>query len=187
MASITAAMTEDITSDGDRTQDDTDSSTSAEDSNEPPCRVAGRFLVQCPICGRRVQVRTLRYSHVCRRTFNPLERALEQKKAAEAAVRARQTQVVQKTRQNTTRENKESQRYVRRHMFRNAVWDTQREIGSGTTGVLQFVEKENTKESKREPVYRRGLAFDGAFSRAVARQLQYVKPTACLYPCCRLQ
>ena len=52
--------------------------------------------MRCPQCGRKVQVRTLRYSHVCGRTFNPLERALEQKKAAEAAVRARQTQGMHK-------------------------------------------------------------------------------------------
>jgi len=89
MADEADARTEAATPSEATTHDGTDSSTSAEEFYEPPCRVAGRFLVRCPVCSKKVQVRTLRYSHVCGRTFNPQERALEQKKAAEAAVHAR--------------------------------------------------------------------------------------------------
>lgn len=52
---------------------------------EPPCREAAKHTVACPNCGRRVQLKTLRYSHVCGRDFNALNRALEQYGAAVSA------------------------------------------------------------------------------------------------------
>lgn len=56
---------------------------------EAPCRVAARQLVDCEGCGRRLQIRTLRYSHVCRRSFRICERAAEQAGLATAAFRER--------------------------------------------------------------------------------------------------
>ncbi len=61
----------------------------------PPCRVAEQYIVACPRCGRRVRLKTLRYSHVCGRSFNPTDRANEQQVAAEAALRARMRQTEQ--------------------------------------------------------------------------------------------
>jgi len=92
MSVATDASTDDVALGGDTTPDGTESITSAENSREAPCRVAARCLVRCPHCGRRVQIKTLRYTHVCSRSFKPLERALEQKKAAEAAIHARVAQ-----------------------------------------------------------------------------------------------
>ena len=76
---------------------------------EPPCREAARHVVACPICGRRLQIKTLRYSHVCGRSFNALERAAEQKKAAEAAVMER-ARVSQPKKQATEQPLEQKQR-----------------------------------------------------------------------------
>ena len=56
---------------------------------EAPCRAAARQLVDCEICGRRLQLKTYRYSHVCRRSFDVQERAAEQAQLATAAFRQR--------------------------------------------------------------------------------------------------
>lgn len=61
--------------------------------HEAPCRAAARIKTECPQCGRRISVKTLRYTHVCGRSFDVLQRALEQKKLADAALRARMVQV----------------------------------------------------------------------------------------------
>ena len=74
-------VTEDGTSEG--TGSDT------EELTLPPCRAAEKYIVACPRCGRRVRLKTLRYSHVCGRSFNPTDRATEQQVAAEAALRDR--------------------------------------------------------------------------------------------------
>ena len=57
-------------------------------------------MVACPRCGRQLQLKTLRYSHVCHRTFNVEERALEQQQAAEAAARARMARLEHPQEQN---------------------------------------------------------------------------------------
>ena len=71
----------------------------------PPCRAASRYMVTCPLCGRRLQIKTLRYSHVCRRSFNAFERSLEQKRETEMVLAARlgqqQQQIEQSTDQST--------------------------------------------------------------------------------------
>ena len=67
----------------------TDAADDGETFYEPPCREAARHTTACPNCGRRVQLKTLRYSHVCGRNFDPLKRAAEQKKVADVAVSAR--------------------------------------------------------------------------------------------------
>jgi ssDNA-binding Zn-finger/Zn-ribbon topoisomerase 1 len=88
----TRNSTEDSTKRGLRTEDRTPDNTDEEEYYEPPCREAARYVVPCPTCGRRLQIKTLKYSHVCGRSFSPTERAIEQKKAAEAAASARMRQ-----------------------------------------------------------------------------------------------
>ena len=64
-----------------------------EEEYEPPCREAERYIVPCPICQRRMKIKTLKYSHICKRSFDPIQRALEQHKAASQAIRARMAQL----------------------------------------------------------------------------------------------
>ena len=45
---------------------------------EPPCREADRARAECPECQRSVQLRWLRYGHVCGRTWNAQQRAIEE-------------------------------------------------------------------------------------------------------------
>ena len=61
------------------------------DDNEylPPCRQAGFFIAPCPRCGRELTLKTLRYTHVCGRSFDPEQRAHELQAAAEKAINAR--------------------------------------------------------------------------------------------------
>jgi hypothetical protein len=56
---------------------------------EPPCREADRESVKCPDCERSVQMRWLRYGHVCGRTFNVQQRAVEEIARAEQQFRER--------------------------------------------------------------------------------------------------
>jgi len=67
-------------------------STSSDEEYQPPCRQAARYLTQCPLCGRRVQLKTLKYSHRCGRSFDPAKRALEQQRFAEIALKSRMSQ-----------------------------------------------------------------------------------------------
>ena len=77
--------------------DDTSTETLAETSVEtpalPPCRQAELFIVACAICGRRMRLKTLRYSHVCGKSFHPLQRAMEQQVAANNAIAARMASI----------------------------------------------------------------------------------------------
>ena len=66
-----------------------DTASDTEDVQQPPCRAAELYLVPCPHCGRRMRIKTLRYSHLCGRNFNVQIRAEEQQLAAEAAINAR--------------------------------------------------------------------------------------------------
>ena len=61
------------------------------DDNEylPPCRQAGFFIAPCPRCGRELTLKTLRYTHICGRSFDPEQRARELQAAAEKASNAR--------------------------------------------------------------------------------------------------
>ena len=56
---------------------------------EPPCREADRASVECPECQRFVQLRWLRYGHVCGRTWNAQQRAVEEIPRAEQQFRGR--------------------------------------------------------------------------------------------------
>jgi hypothetical protein len=68
---------------------DEDEEEEEECEHEAPCRAAARIKTECPQRGRRMSVKTLRYTHVCGRSFDVLQRALEQKKLADAALKAR--------------------------------------------------------------------------------------------------
>ena len=46
-------------------------------------------MTQCPRCNKRMTLKTLRYSHICGKTWNVTQRALEQQHAAQAALTAR--------------------------------------------------------------------------------------------------
>jgi hypothetical protein len=81
-----------------RTLDNTEAGTSSGEEEEeymPPCRAAEQSIVPCPLCGRQVKIKTLRYSHRCARTFHTNERAQEQRKLADTAVLARMGQSVE--------------------------------------------------------------------------------------------
>ncbi len=77
----------------------TNDSTCSETEGIPqaPCRAAELYVVPCPRCGRCVRIKTLRYSHICGRSFNVLDRANEQQIAAEAAINTRMRRLEQTT------------------------------------------------------------------------------------------
>ena len=57
--------------------------------DEHPCRAAARFMTECPLCGRRVNLKTLTYTHLCaKRTRDLTARAMEQQTVAHAAINA---------------------------------------------------------------------------------------------------
>ena len=56
---------------------------------EHPCRAAARYMTECPLCGRCVNLKTLTYTHVCaKRTREVTARAIEQQTVAHAAIKA---------------------------------------------------------------------------------------------------
>ncbi len=63
-----------------------------EEECEVPCRAAARIKTECLQCGRHVSMKTLRHTHMCGRSSDVLQRALEQKKLADAALKARMVQ-----------------------------------------------------------------------------------------------
>ncbi len=71
------------------TPEATEAGESSEEEYLPPCRAAALYVVPCPLCGREVRLKTLRYTHKCGRNFNTGARAQEQHKLAEAAILAR--------------------------------------------------------------------------------------------------
>jgi hypothetical protein len=32
---------------------------------QPPCRIAAKYVAPCPLCGRELSLKTLRYKHFC--------------------------------------------------------------------------------------------------------------------------
>ena len=71
------------------TSDGASEGTLASEEYLPPCREANFFIAPCPRCGRQLRLKTLRYSHVCGRSFNIEQRAEEHQAAAEKALNAR--------------------------------------------------------------------------------------------------
>ena len=49
-----------------------------------PCRAALQSKMQCPKCHRPVSIKTLRYTHVCGRTWDVAERTREEESKAQA-------------------------------------------------------------------------------------------------------
>ena len=72
-----------------------DTPTDTPDDNEyiPPCRQAEVFITACPRCGREMRLQTLRYSHVCGRSFDPAERARKQQVLAGNAIKVRMASI----------------------------------------------------------------------------------------------
>ena len=54
---------------------------------ESPCRAAARYMTACPMCKRVVNIKTLRYTHMCGHSWDVAERAKQQQIAAHAAIR----------------------------------------------------------------------------------------------------
>ena len=61
----------------------------------PPCRLAGFYRAPCPLCGRQLTLKVLRYSHKCGRSFDPEKRALELQIEATKATNARMIKLEQ--------------------------------------------------------------------------------------------
>ncbi len=76
---------------GTHTSTPTNKSAETPDGNEyfPPCRLAEVFITTCPRCGREMRLKTLRYTHKCGRSFDPVQRAREQQAAANNAIKVR--------------------------------------------------------------------------------------------------
>ena len=70
------------------TQTETPEGTDAE-KYIPPCRLAGFYRAPCPLCGRKLTLKCLLYSHKC--GASPAQRALEQQILAEQAIKDRMT------------------------------------------------------------------------------------------------
>ena len=49
-----------------------------------PCRAALQAKTQCPKCHRPVSIKTLRYTHICGRTWDVAERTREEEGKAQA-------------------------------------------------------------------------------------------------------
>ena len=96
------------------------SDTSCSDELEPlqpleaPCRAASRFLVDCPTCKKRIQIKTLRYSHYCDRSYDVTLRAEEQAKQARAVFLARTVK------QSEKQDNKKQASYDVNSIFMDA-------------------------------------------------------------------
>ena len=55
-----------------------------ESYEESPCRIAMQTKTRCPKCHRPVSINTLKYTHVCGRTWDVEERAREEERKANA-------------------------------------------------------------------------------------------------------
>ena len=49
-----------------------------------PCRAALQAKMQCPKCHRLASIKTLRYTHICGRTWDVAERTREEESKAQA-------------------------------------------------------------------------------------------------------
>ena len=64
------------------------------------------ILSPCPFCGRRVEVKTLRWCRQCGRTFDPDVKAREQAEAAAEAVKKRMARKTEGRVEKAQRTNK---------------------------------------------------------------------------------
>ena len=58
----------------------------------PPCREASRYMVQCPKCGKSMQVGHLKYKHHCSVKKDPKSKAEQMYTEAVAALENRSKQ-----------------------------------------------------------------------------------------------
>jgi len=58
----------------------------AEEIYMPPCRAAALEIAPCPLCGRLLRIKTLTYSHQCKRSFHLNDRVTEQRTSADKAI-----------------------------------------------------------------------------------------------------
>ena len=72
---------------------DTPTDTPADTRSLPPCRQAELFITACCLCGRKMCLKSFRYSHRCGKSFHPMQRALEQQVAAEKAINTRMASI----------------------------------------------------------------------------------------------
>ncbi len=97
---------------------DTSADTPAEIPTLPPCRQAELFITACALCGRKMRLKTLRYSHVCGKSFHPMQRVMEQQVAANNAINLRMTSIeplerrVQHTAAHTQQNAKKHHKYA---------------------------------------------------------------------------
>jgi hypothetical protein len=85
------------------TSSETPDATSTDTQDEiylPPCREAEKFMTQCPRCNRTMKLKTLMYSHCCKRSFYPTRRAIEQQVLANKAVDIRMASMEQRATQH---------------------------------------------------------------------------------------
>ena len=100
--------------------------TDDEEEYRPPCREAGMFIAPCPMCGRQLRLKTLRYSHVCGRSFNVDQRAAEQQLAAEKAIKLRMASMKQPAKQRVEHQEQAVERPLekaadKRHNYANLI------------------------------------------------------------------
>ena len=85
------------------TSSETPDATSTDTQDEiylPPCREAEKFMTQCPRCNRTMKIKTLMYSHCCKRSFYATRRAIEQQVLANKAVDIRMASMEQRATQH---------------------------------------------------------------------------------------
>jgi hypothetical protein len=118
----------------------TESGGQSEEEYLPPCRLAARYITKCPQYGKPTTIKTLRYSHVCGRSWDRTSRALEQRKAAQAAVDTR----LQK---QTTKQTMDQKRTIERPI--HTQWRT-----SASNGPICFVDAGAHAKFPRNPPLR---------------------------------
>ena len=91
----------------------------------PPCREAEKFMTQCPRCNRTMKLKTLMYSHCCKRSFDTTQRAIEQQVLANKAVDIRMASMEQRATQQAQHQTATEQR-VTQHAQHQIAHTTQK-------------------------------------------------------------
>jgi hypothetical protein len=110
------------------TSSETPDATSTDTQDEiylPPCREAEKFMTQCPRCNRTMKLKTLMYSHCCKRSFDTTRRAIEQQVLANKAVDIRMASMEQRATQQAQHQTATEQR-VTQHAQHQIAHTTQK-------------------------------------------------------------
>ena len=110
------------------TSSETPDATSTDTQDEiylPPCRKAEKFMTQCPRCNRTMKLKTLTYSHCCKRSFDTTRRAIEQQVLANKAVDIRMASMEQRATQHVKHQTATEQR-VTQHAQHQIAQTTQK-------------------------------------------------------------